>query len=142
MEGKHRCIKCGRVLKSQLSIMRGIGSTCAGDNATSGMGIHVGKKAGPGVASKATGPGKTQSAVITGDLPEKKLSNKELARQRREERRQRLEQHEPFECGILLPRRVPLVFVPLDGSTWKEDPSGRMISHKHLQEYLKRYHFI
>jgi len=142
MEGKPRCIKCGRTLKSSLSISRGIGSTCAGDKVTTGTGIHVRLKGSSGVAYKANGPRKNHATVMTGDLPEKKFSNRELSRRRRKERRQRLERHEPFECGILLPKKVPLVYVPVDGSTWKEDPGGRMISHELLQEYLKRYHFI
>ncbi len=142
MEGQVRCKKCGRILKSQLSIIRGIGSTCAGDKATTGMGMHVGMKAGSRAPYQAISPGRVQATVITGDLPAKKMSKKELGRRRREERRQRLERHEPFECGILLPKKVPLVYVPVDGSTWKEDPGGRMISHDLLQDYLKRYHFI
>ena len=142
MEGKPRCMKCGRTLKSSLSISRGIGSTCAGYKSTIGTGIHVRLKGSSGVAYLANGRRNNQATLLTGDLPEKKFSKRELARRRREERRQRLERHEPFECGILLPKKVPLVYVPVDGSTWKENPGGRTISHDLLQASLKRYQFI
>jgi hypothetical protein len=48
----------------------------------------------------------------------------------------------PFQCGMLLPKRKPLVYTPLDDGSWKENPTGRVISHERLQEYLRQYRFI
>jgi hypothetical protein len=52
------------------------------------------------------------------------------------------EMREAFQCGLLLPQRKPLVYVPLKDGNWMENPSGRVISHERLQEYLRRYRFI
>jgi hypothetical protein len=43
---------------------------------------------------------------------------------------------------VLPPKRKPLVYTPLDDGTWRENPSGRVVSHERLQEYLTRYRFI
>jgi hypothetical protein len=75
-------------------------------------------------------------------LPTKRLSKRELYRRRRKERRRSFETREPFQCGMLLPKRKPLVYTPLDDGSWKENPTGRVISNERLQEYLKQCRFI
>ncbi len=52
------------------------------------------------------------------------------------------EMRDVFQCGLLLPQRKPLVYEPLEDGNWKESPSGRIISHERLQNYLRRYRFI
>ena len=142
MEENPRCKKCGRILKSPESIARGMGPKCAGVSATSGRSIHVRVKRSSGTAYQSLGSNQAQAALFPGDLPTKRLSNTELYRRRREERRRSFETRKPFQCGMLLPKRKPLVYMPLDDGSWKENPSGRVISHERLQEYLRRYRFI
>jgi len=83
-----------------------------------------------------------QAPLFPGELPKKRLSKRELFRRRRDERRRLFETREQFECGVVLPKRKPLVYTPLEDGSWKENPSGKIISHERLQEYLKRYRFI
>ena len=56
-----------------------------------------------------TCPGLTGNLPVTllfpGDLPTKRLSKRELYRRRREERRRLFETREPFQCGVLLPKK-------------------------------------
>ena len=142
MEGQPRCKKCGRILKSPGSIARGMGPKCAGVSASSGQSAHARVKRSSGTAYQSLGSNQTQAPLFLGDLPTKRLSKKELYRRRREERRRSFEMHVPFQCGVLLPKRMPLVYTPLDDGNWKENPSGRVISHERLQDYLLRYRFI
>jgi hypothetical protein len=142
MEGKPRCKKCGRDLKSPASIARGIGSKCAGVSAPSGKSDHARMKQSSGTAYQSTGSSITQTPLFSGDLPTKLLSKRELYRRRREERRRLFETREPFQCGVLLPKRKPLIYIPVDDGNWKENSSGRVISHERLQKYLSRYRFI
>ena len=142
MEGKPRCKKCGRVLKSPARIARGIGSKCAGVTATSGKSVSAKFKPSSGTAYQSTGSVQTQSPFFLGDLLTKPLSKKEVHRRKLEERRRMFETREPFQCGLLLPKRQPLKYEPMDDGNWKENPSGRVISHVRLQEYLRRYRFI
>lgn len=142
MEKQPRCKKCGRVLKSPASIARGLGSICAGVTATSGKSVHAGIKRRSGVAYQTVGSDHAQASLFPGGLPMKRLSKRELYRLRREERRRSFETREPFQCGLLLPKRKPLVYEPLDDGNWKENPSGRILSHERLQEYLRQYRFI
>ena len=142
MEGKPRCNKCGRILKSPASIARGMGSKCAGISATSGKSIHTRIKQSSGMAYQSVGASGKQTALFSCDLLTRSLSKREFYRRRREERRRLFETREPFQCGMLLPKRKPIVYEPMDNGNWKENPSGRIISHKRLQEYLKRYRFI
>jgi len=72
----------------------------------------------------------------------KPASKKELYRRRREERRRSFETRQPFQCGLLLPKKLSLVYEPLEDGNWKENPSGRVISHERLQQYLTKYRFI
>jgi hypothetical protein len=83
-----------------------------------------------------------QAPLFPGELPKKQLSKKEMFRWRRDERRRLFETREPFQCGVLLPKRKPLVYTPLEDGQWQENPSGRLISHERLQEYLVKYRFI
>ena len=142
MEGKPRCKKCGRVLKSPASIVRRMGPKCAGATATSGNSVRARITRSSGVAYQSTSSDQLQTPLFSGDLPTERLSKRELYRRRREERRLSFETRKPFQCGLLLPKRKPLVYTPLDDGNWKENPSGRVISHERLQEYLRLYQFI
>ena len=142
MEENPRCKKCGRRLRSSISIARGTGPKCAGVTATAGRSVHTKNVQRSGKAYPNISASSTQSPLFPGDLPTKRLSKRELYRRRREERRRLFETREPFQCGMLLPKRKPLVYIPLDDGTWKENPSGRVVSHERLQEYLTRYRFI
>ena len=142
MEGKPRCNKCGRILKSPASIARGMGSKCAGVTATSVKAIHTRIKRSSGLAYQSVETSSKQNSLFSGELLTRSLNKRELYRRRREERRKLFETHEPFQCGILFPKRRPLVYTPLDDGNWKENPSGKVISHERLQEYLRRYCFI
>lgn len=142
MEGKPMCKKCGRVLKSPASIARGMGPKCAGVFATRGKCILVRTKGSFATSSQIIGKGERQVPLFSGEMPTKPLSKREQYRRRREERRHMFEMREAFQCGLLLPQRKPLVYVPLNDGSWKETPSGRIVSHERLQEYLKRYRFI
>lgn len=142
MEKQPRCKKCGRLLKSPMSIARGMGPKCAGVTATSGKSVHARIKRNSGEAYPSAVLGHIQIPFFSGDLPTKRLSKREVYRRRREERRRLFETRESFQCGVLLPKRKPLVYIPLEDGTWKENPSGRVISHERLHEYLTRYRFI
>ncbi|MBI3340146.1 MAG: hypothetical protein HY022_08450 [Chloroflexi bacterium] len=142
MEGKPKCKKCGRVLKSPASIARGMGPKCAGVSMARGKRVEVRMKQSSGRAYGSVGTGGQQIPLFSGEMPTKQMSKREQYRRRREERRRMFEMREAFQCGLLLPQRKPLVYVPLNDGNWKETPSGRVISHERLQEYLRRYRFI
>ncbi len=142
MEENPRCKKCGRLLRSSISIARGMGPKCAGVTATAGRSVHTKILQRSGKAYPNISTSSTQASLFPGDLPTKRLSKRELYRRRREERRRLFETREPFQCGVLLPKRKPLVYTPLQDGMWRENPSGRVVSHERLQEYLTRYRFI
>jgi len=142
MEENPRCKKCRRVLKSPISIARGVGPKCAGVSATRGKSVRSRIKQSSGRAYQSAVSDHTQAPLFPGDLQTKRLSKRELYRRRKEQRRRSFETRESFQCGMLLPKRKPLVYEPLDDGNWKENPSGRVISHERLQEYLRRYRFI
>ena len=142
MEGNPRCKKCRRVLKSPISIARGLGPKCAGASATSGKSIYARMKRCSGRAYQVSSSDHTQEPLFPNELPTKRLSKNELYRRRRQERRRSFETRVPFQCGMLLPNRKPLVYTPLDDGSWKENPTGRVISHERLQEYLMKYLLI
>lgn len=142
MEENPRCKKCGRVLNSPISIARGMGPKCAGVSATRGKSVHARIQPSFGVAYQSVGLGLLSTPLFSGDLSAKRLSKRELYHRRKEERRRSFEMRMPFQCGVLLPKRKPLVYTPLDDGNWKENPSGRVISHERLQEYLRQYRFI
>lgn len=142
MEENPKCKKCRRALKSPISIARGMGPKCAGVSATPGKSIRVKNKRSSGITYQSLGSNQIQESLFPGDLPSKRLSKRELYRRRREERRRSFEMRVPFQCGMLLPKKKPLVYTPLDDGSWKENPTGRVISHERLQEYLRQYRFI
>lgn len=141
MEKQPRCKKCGRRLKSPLSIAIGMGPKCAGITSASGRSVRVHSKPSSCTAysDKLV---QVQAPLFTGELPKKRLSKRELFRKRREERRRLFETRLPFQCGLVMPARKPLVYTPLDNGLWREDYSGRVISHERLQKYLVRFRFI
>lgn len=135
------CKKCGRRLKSPVSITIGIGPKCAGISGGSrAVGVRVGKSSGtpnsPGTSSGI------QVTFPTGDIKPMRLPKRELARRNREERRRLFDKRLPFQCGLLLPDRKPIVYTPTEDGGWKDSTSGRVVPHEQLQSYLKRYQFI
>lgn len=142
MDKQPKCKKCGRRLKSPMSVARGMGPKCAGITATSGKSVRIRSRPTSGVAYTEIVPVHMQVPLFSGELPKKQLSKRELFRWRREERRRLFETREPFQCGVVLPARKLLVYTPLEDGSWREDYSGRVISHERLQQYLVRYHFI
>lgn len=142
MEKQPRCKKCGRRLKSPLSIAIGMGPKCAGIKSTSARRVHVQSKPSYRTAYSDKTLVQVQAPLFTGELPNKRLSKRELFRKRREERRQLFETRLPFQCGLVMPARKPLVYIPLEDGSWREDYSGRVISHERLQKYLVRFRFI
>ena len=142
MKENPRCKKCRRVLKSPISIARGMGPKCAGVSVTPGKSFCTRIKRTSGRAYQGSGSDHTQTPLFPGDVPTKRLSKRELYRRRREERRRSFEMRVPFQCGMLLPKRKPLIYTPLDDGSWKENLSGRIISQERLQENLRRYGFI
>ena len=142
MEENPKCKKCGRRLKSPMSIARGMGPKCVGVSASRGESVRARITRSSGIEYQSAGSDQLQSPLFPGDLPTKRLSKRELYRRRREERRRSFETREPFQCGMLLPKRKPLIYTPLDDGSWKENPTGRVISHDRLKEYLRQYRFI
>ena len=142
MDKQPKCKKCGRRLKSPMSIARGMGPKCAGMTATLRKSVRVRSRSSSGLAYIEIGPSHMQVPLFPGEWPKKQLSKRELFRRRKEERRRLFETREPFQCGVVLPKRKSLVYTPLEDGMWKEAPSGRVISHERLQEYLTRYRFI
>jgi len=142
MEKQPTCKKCGRRLKSALSVTRGLGPKCAGMPSTSGMSVRVQSKPSSRTAYSDKALIQVQASFFTGELPKKRLSKRELFRQRRDERRRLFEARLPLQCGLVLPARKPLVYIPLEDGLWREDYSGRVISHERLQQYLVRFRFI
>lgn len=142
MEGKPRCKKCGRVLKSPASIARGVGSVCAGATGAQRKAVNDGMKRSSGRAYQSVGVSERQTPLFSGEMPATPVSKKELYRRRRDERRRSFETRQPFICGLLMPKREPLVYKPLRDGKWQEDPGGRVISHERLQQYLLKYRLI
>ena len=142
MEKQPRCKKCGRRLKSPLSIAIGMGPKCAGIKPTSGKTVHTQSKISSRTAYSDKMLDKARAPLCAGELPKKRLSRRELFRRRREERQRLFETRLPFQCGLVLPARKPLAYTPLEDGSWREDYSGRVISHERLQQYLVRYGFI
>jgi hypothetical protein len=142
METTVKCNKCGRVLKSPLSIAMGMGPKCAGVSLTAGNKLNIGLRRSSGKIYNAVGAGGTQIPLILSQLPEKKLPKKELIRRQKEERRRLFEQRQSFQCGTLVRNKTPLIYEPVGEKEWKDNLSGRMMSQEQLQAYLMRYQFI
>ncbi len=142
VEDQPRCKKCGRPLKSTLSVARGMGLKCAGIKSTSGRSVRVQSKPSSGAAYSDMAPLQVQSPLFPSERLKKRVSKRELIRRKRDERRRLFETRLPFQCGVVLPTRKPLVYTPLDDGLWQESPSGRVVSHERLQQYLVRYRLI
>lgn len=142
MEKQPRCKKCGRRLKSPLSIAIGMGPKCAGIKSTSGRSVRVQSKPSSRTAYSDKSLVQVQAPLFTSESPKKRLSKRELFRKRREERRRLFETRLPFQCGLVMPARKPLLYFPLEDGSWQENYSGRVISHERLQQYLVRFRFI
>jgi len=142
MEKQARCKKCGRRLKSTLSIAIGMGPKCAGIKSTSARRVRVQSKPSSRMAYADKTLVQVQAPLFMGELPKKGLSKRGLFRRRREERRRLFETRLPFQCGLVLLARKPLVYIPLEDGSWREEYSGRVISHERLQQYLIRFRFI
>ena len=142
MEKQPRCKKCGRRLKSPLSIAIGVGPKCAGIKSTAGRSVRAQSNPRTRMAYSDKALVQVQAPLFTGELPKKGLSKRELFRRRREERRRLFESRLPFQCGMVLPAKKPLVYTPLEDGSWRENYSGRVISHERLQKYLVKFRFI
>jgi len=142
MDKQPKCKKCGRRLKSPLSIAIGMGPKCAGITSASGRSVRAQSKPGSRAAYSDKTLVQVQASLFPGELPKKRMSKRELFRKRREERRRLFETRLPFQCGLVMPARKPLVYIPLEDGSWREDYSGRVISHERLQQYLVRFRFI
>jgi hypothetical protein len=142
MEKQPRCKKCGRRLKSPLSIAIGMGPKCAGIKPTFARRVRVRSRPSTPTAYSDKTLDQVQAPLFMGELPKKRLNKRELFSRRREERRRLFETRLPFQCGLVLPARKPLVYTPLEDGSWREDYSGRVISHERLQQYLVRFRFI
>ena len=142
MEASVKCKKCGRVLKSPLSIAMGMGPKCAGVSLTAGKKLKIGIRRSSGKVYNTVGAVGTQIPLILSQPPEKKLSRKELVRTQREERRRLFEQRESFQCGMLVRSKTPLMYEPVGEKEWKDNLSGKVMSQEQLQAYLMRYRFI
>lgn len=89
-----------------------------------------------GRAFQSIGASERQDPLFSGEMPVKSVSKKELYRSRREERGHSFEIRQPFQCGLLMPKRKPLVYKLSDDGNWQENPGGRVILHKRLQKHL------
>jgi hypothetical protein len=129
-------LRCAMTYSLIAAVFESAGISSPGKSVPSGVARSSGK------AYAVTTFDHVQPALFSGDLPTKRLSKREMARRRKEERRRLFETREPFQCGMVLPKRKPLIYVPLADGMWRETPSGRVISHEHLQKYLTRYKII
>ena len=141
MDSKPKCKKCGRVLTSPASIAMGMGPKCAGiSGGRKSVEVKVGRRGGtPYGLGTSSG---TQAAFPTGEIRKKRLSKREIARRNREERLRLFSERLPFQCGLLLPERKPIIYTPTEDGGWKDSINGRVIPHDQLQSYLRRYQFI
>ena len=98
--------------------------------------VRVRMKRSSGRAYQSIGASEQQDPLFSGEMPVKSVSKKELYRSRREERGHSFEIRQPFQCGLLMPKRKPLVYKLSDDGNWQENPGGRVILHKRLQKHL------
>lgn len=119
-----------------------MGPKCAGVSIARSRRVEVIMKRSFGRTYDGVGTGGQQVPLFSAEMPAKPLSKREQYRRRREERKRMFEMREAFQCGLLLPQRKPLVYIPLNDGNWMENPSGRVISHERLQKYLTKYQFI
>lgn len=138
---KPRCKKCGRVLSDPESIARGMGPKCAGVSG-GGRKVKASIRKRSCIPYNAVTIGIVQATLPIGDTTPKRPSKRDLAKRRREERRRLFDERLPFQCGLLLPERKPIIYTPTEDGGWKNSNSDRVIPHDQLQSYLKRYQFI
>lgn len=142
METAVKCKKCGRVLKSPLSIAMGMGSKCAGVTLTGKKKVNIGLRRSSGRIYNDVGSSSSQMPMMISQVSEKKLSKKEQAHRQREKRRRLFEERRSFQCGTLVRSKTPLMYEPVGEKDWKDNLSGRVMSQEQLQAYLMRYRFI
>ncbi len=136
-----RCIRCGRRLKSQESIARGIGPKCAGASVRS-RGVQT-RMQYPNRSTYSLGLAEScQQPMPIGAASTKRISKREIIRRKKEERRRRFEARLPFQGGVLVASHRPLVYLPLPDDKWQEEHSGRTIPQAKLRAYLLRYGLI
>jgi hypothetical protein len=138
---KPRCKKCGRVLSDPESIARGMGPKCAGITG-SGRKVKARLRKRSGIPYGAEALGGMQTTLPIGDTTPKRPPKRKLTRDSKEERRLLFDEHRPFQCGLSLPERKPIIYIPTEDGGWKISNDGRVIPHEQLQSYLKRYQFI
>ena len=102
-----------------------------------GQSLSIRQKRSSGKAYK-NDYGSQKNTPLTGDLSSKPLT---LARSESSDGDYlRSENH--FGCGIFAKTRKPLIYVPTENGSWKEDWTGKEISHERLKGYLRKYQFI
>lgn len=142
METAVKCKKCGRMLKSPLSIAMGMGPKCAGVTLTGKKKVNIGLRRSSGRIYNSVGSGNSQMPMLISQTPEKKFSRKEQVRRQREERRRLFDERRQFQCGTLVSSKTPLMYEPVGEKDWKDNFSDKVISQEQLQAYLMRYRFI
>ena len=82
MEKQPRCKKCGRRLKSPMSIARGMGPKCAGITSTSGKSVRTRSKPSSRTAYSDKSLVQVQAPLFRGELPKKRLSRRSMQSQK------------------------------------------------------------
>jgi hypothetical protein len=143
METTVKCRKCGRVLNNPASIAMGMGPKCAGVFAGSGGRFRLKIKRSTGKAyAPVGGKAGAQMLLIPTEREGKKLCRKEIARQKREERRRLFLKRHAFQCGISARSKTPLIYEPVGEKDWVDNLSGNVISQEQLRAYLMRSRLI
>lgn len=142
METTVKCNKCGRVLKSPLSIAMGMGPKCAGVSIVAGKKLNIGIRRNSGKRYNAVGAGSAHMPLTLSQISEKKLPRREQARRNREDRRRLFDERRSFQCGTLVRSKTPLVYEPVGEKDWKDKVSGNILSQEQLQAYLIRSQLI
>lgn len=75
MKSQPTCIKCGRKLKSPVSIARGMGPKCAGGSSKSGKKVRIRIRRSYGVESTSLTSHHAQVPLFHGDVSEEHLNN-------------------------------------------------------------------
>ena len=148
MSQKHRCKKCGRVLRDPVSIARGMGPVCAGDTGRAGRRPQVRARRLTGRAYNAIGTSTQQAPlpvqaaqVREAEQPEPATTKRERIRLARSQRKADFLARQPVQVGVNARTREPVIYNPVGPDGWV-DNQGRQVSHEFLQSYLQRYQFI
>ncbi len=143
METIVKCKKCGRALKSPLSIAMGMGPKCAGVSLTGRKKLNIGLRRSSGRIYNVVESGSSQMPMMISQTAlEKQLSRKEQARRQREERKRLFEERCSFQCGTLVRSKMQLTYEPVGEQEWRDSLSGKVLSQEQLHAYLARYRFI